>query len=304
MVFLDGVMLEINYEHSPPSEQQQEDPPPQQADNEQNPDEQSLFEELFSQENEIQFVNPKIFFNDDEEPEFILPKIEIQNLTDKISAFLQSKIQIEEASLINPENNQLPADLNITEGETNKVSIKKPTSFQPGKYYFKIRFKIGLNFYNARTEFDWGKKEMSSPPPPAKKLFLSLAGQPIKIKRFPAWYPEKFEPKDNTIINISLTNNKEKAEIIFSGTCQKAYYVILMYGAPDDYEKNPSAFNYNKAFPCQNGSYQYKLNDLPETLAPGVYYFLIAEQNSVGPWQPITAIQPVRLEIKEVLPEL
>jgi hypothetical protein len=132
---------------------------------------------------------------------------------------------------------------------------------------------------------------------PQKYLSFSLEGNPIKSEKDLPWFPGKFKTEgsqENTGINIGISG-QGSSKIILNGACQKDYFVILVFSRPNDYVEDPSRFIYNKAFPCQNGSYSYELNDLSEDIPEGTYYFMVAEEGLTGPWQPITAIQPVRI---------
>jgi hypothetical protein len=118
------------------------------------------------------------------------------------------------------------------------------------------------------------------------------------------WYPEKFKSEEGEANNLGLNlrnaleflpNQVEKQKLVLSGSCQKDYFVILIYTHPDDYIKEPNKFIYNKAFPCQKGSYYYELKDLPENLEDGIYYLMVAQQNRDEPWQPLTVIKPIEI---------
>jgi len=132
---------------------------------------------------------------------------------------------------------------------------------------------------------------------PKKYFSFDLAGDPIATERDLSWFPDKFKigaAGSNADINIAI-NNDDPAKMIFSGACSKTFFVVLGYAKSDDYDKDPAKFVYNKAFSCKNGGYYYELSDLPKDLADGVYYFLVAEEGLTGPWQPITAIQPIKI---------
>ncbi len=140
--------------------------------------------------------------------------------------------------------------------------------------------------------------EQQAPKPkpviPRKRFTPRLEGQPIKTLK----KSELEGTKENTEINVEILpgSEQEESKILLRGACQKKYFVVLMYTNPNDYAEDPALFIYNKAFSCQNGAYQYKLDDLPEQLSAGIYYFLVGEQGETGTWQPITAIQPIRIE--------
>jgi len=148
--------------------------------------------------------------------------------------------------------------------------------------------------------------EPTPPPPipepeivkvPQRYLSFSLEGSPIKTEKDLPWFPEKFktgENKENTEINIGISGG-DSSKIVLSGACSKNYFVILVFAQPNDYVNNPGRFIYNKAFSCQNGGYSHEINDLSKDFPEGAYYFMVAEQGLSGPWQPITAIQPIRI---------
>ncbi len=142
-----------------------------------------------------------------------------------------------------------------------------------------------------------------------KKFFkFSLVDRALKSTKKLDWYSSEVKVEQDNLnndkINIKvispdpLSTNK-KPKLIFSGSCQKKYFVVLAFSRPDDYVNDPGKFVYNKAFLCQNGSYYYELTDLSENLKAGTYYFMIAEQGESGPWQPVSAIQSVNINSTE-----
>jgi hypothetical protein len=57
----------------------------------------------------------------------------------------------------------------------------------------------------------------------------------------------------NTDINIDVGPDSDStaSKIVLQGSCQKKYFVILVYANAEDYDKDPASFIYNKAFLCQ-----------------------------------------------------
>lgn len=140
--------------------------------------------------------------------------------------------------------------------------------------------------------------------PLAGIISFLIEERPLKSKKFLDWQGKKPQIKndqeaENEKIDIEILPKEGGDNIILTGNCQRAYYTVIIYRNADDYEKNPASFIYNKALPCLNGVYQYIVNDLPPNLKEGTYYFLVAEEDETGPWQPITAIQPVKIRISQ-----
>ncbi len=81
-----------------------------------------------------------------------------------------------------------------------------------------------------------------------------------------------------------------------SGICSAKYFVIILYSNKEDYNVNPASYILNKAFDCVAGRYDYSIKDLPNTLADGTYYLLVASQGDTGPWTPITALVPINIK--------
>lgn len=253
----------------------------------------------------INFVNPKNDFKTNEEPEFILPKIKVESFIDKIKMVLWPQNQFEKVTLIGPDNSEVTADIVFNENKENYlIKIKKPVDFQPGKYIFEIKIRCLDKIYTAKAKFNWEEKKIEKKTQekihvPEKRLLFFLDNTPQKTKRLLSWYPKELQTEDageNNEINISVLLNDKESGIILRGNCQKEYYVVLGYRNAEDYEKNPASFIYNKAFPCKSGAYQYELKDLPLNLDNGTYYLLVAQEDRTGPWQPISAVQPVRIE--------
>lgn len=80
-----------------------------------------------------------------------------------------------------------------------------------------------------------------------------------------------------------------------SGTCSNTYFVILLFKNQDDYLRDPKSYIVDKAFPCVNGSFTYRIADLPDALPGGTYYLLVGEEGERGPWAAITDLTEVTI---------
>jgi hypothetical protein len=92
---------------------------------------------------------------------------------------------------------------------------------------------------------------------------------------------------------ISADNSSGVMNI--SGSCEDAYYVVLLYKNQEDYVRDRRSFIFNRAFPCINRSFNYQVEDLPEALESGTYYVLIGSQGETTPWVPITGLTEVEI---------
>ena len=140
---------------------------------------------------------------------------------------------------------------------------------------------------------------------PDEKHTFKLDGSVIATKEKPDWKKSgeekknlKSEKKVSKVPN--LTEDNVNGSLDISGDCVDPYYVVLLYEKQEDYDKNPSSYIFNKAFDCKNGRYNYKLEQLPNSLKDGKYFLLIGGQGDVGSWKPITALIPVTI-IKELI---
>jgi flagellar motor protein MotB len=285
-IYLDALWLEIGYEEIYKTEQLEEQKKKEQK------------KEQLQEEIQVQLIALKQNFKVNEDPEFVLPRIESQDLFATITDIVSPGIRIKQTRLVGPGRKEFVHEASlIQEGEDYKVRIKNSSDFPPGQYSLELKFAEFGQIYKTKTQFTLV---------PLKKFFeFSATKETIETTKKLEWYPERFKPEadnNNAGINIDISSaidseGDEQPKLIFQGACQKEYFVILMFPGPDDYIKDPGKFIYNKAFPCQNGAYAYTLDDLPEGLAEGTYYFLVAEQGLTGPWQPITAIQPIEIRV-------
>ncbi len=133
------------------------------------------------------------------------------------------------------------------------------------------------------------------------KYEVDSSGQALRPILNLNWYPkEKFGEL------VSLNKNKSFSEIevvskdgilSVSGSCQKKYFVLLLYRDQDDYATDPFSAVYNSAFPCGSGVFEQPLANL--NVDSGVYYLLVAEQDD-GLWSPASVIRKVEIDKREV----
>jgi len=93
--------------------------------------------------------------------------------------------------------------------------------------------------------------------------------------------------------------NESKDSLVISGACQKYYFVVLLYKNPDDYKFQPNLSVVNTAEPCQDGRFSYNLKNATEKIPAGDYYLLIAEEDKTGPWIPVSAVMPIKIDFAE-----
>lgn len=118
---------------------------------------------------------------------------------------------------------------------------------------------------------------------PQTKFSFNVRPQKIASKRM----------KKGTV-DQSITQVDTNTGIIsVSGVCNNTYYVILLYKNQNDYTDNPGSYIINKAYDCVSHAYSYAISDLPNNLANGTYYLLVAEMGDSGGWTPITGLTPV-----------
>lgn len=136
---------------------------------------------------------------------------------------------------------------------------------------------------------------------PDPEFTFKVANNSIPTNTKPEWQKTDKEKKAKTVgrqitatPNLLADNNEGRLDI--SGNCVDPYFVILIYTKPEEYDKNPGSYIFNKAFDCVNGKYFYELSQLPETLDDGTHYLLVAGQGNVGSWKPITALIPITIQ--------
>jgi len=289
-IYLDALWLEVGYDETSKTEQLKEEQKKEEPNKEQP-----------QEEIQVQLTALKQNFKVNEDPEFVLPRIETQDLFAMINGAVNPGIEIKQTRLVGPGQKEFVAEVFlIQEGDDYKIKIKNSSDFPPGQYFLELKFEKFGQIYKTKTQFSLASLK--------KVLEFSATRGSIETTKKLEWYPEDFKSDSehnnakNAGINVDISSaidseGNEQPELIFQGACQKEYFVILMFPGPDDYIKDPGKFIYNKAFPCQNGAYFYKLGDLPDGLTEGTYYFLVAEQGLTGPWQPITTIQPIEIRV-------
>jgi len=101
-----------------------------------------------------------------------------------------------------------------------------------------------------------------------------------------------------------LFNGEEKLEL--SDECGAVYYVILLFRQREDYVSAPRSYLVNRAYPCADGHFSYRLTDdgsLPTGL-DGTYYLLVGEEEETGPWRAVSTPIPLQIERKIELQEI
>jgi hypothetical protein len=141
---------------------------------------------------------------------------------------------------------------------------------------------------------------------PTKEYTFEINGSSIATNETPEW-------ADGVDANTATSSDKvseapaisiqEASHILnVSGECSDPYYVVLIYKDAESYNSNPSSYIYNRAYPCENGHYSYALSELPFSLESGTFYLLVAGQGERGPWKPISALLPIGITVKTILP--
>ncbi len=137
---------------------------------------------------------------------------------------------------------------------------------------------------------------------PSKEFTFEIRGETIAAKEETEWSEHGEDgPADSALITDVPALSTIQETLSISGTCDDLYYVILIYRNADDYDKNPSSYIYNRAYPCGNGHFNYDLNELPFNLESGTFYLLVGGQGGKGGWKPISALTPIGITVKEVL---
>ncbi len=140
---------------------------------------------------------------------------------------------------------------------------------------------------------------------PKKEYTFDINGAAIATDAVPDWSspesPKKEEGGEVTVAPVVDLDTPH--ELTVSGECTDAYYVVLIYKDREGYDTNPSSYIYNRAYPCGNGHYSYALSELPFSLESGTFYLLLAGQGNTGPWKPISALLPIGITVKTILPE-
>jgi hypothetical protein len=164
--------------------------------------------------------------------------------------------------LLSPATSTPPQDTT----NTNTSSTPTPPSSPQHRYAFILQ---GTQSIKVGT-LEWGPSGVAS----------SAAATPVGSN---APQPTVSLPAPNTIQ--------------IAGSCNSAYYTILIFPHPDDYRTNPALAIYNEARPCVGGSFSLTIADmdLPSQLPIGTYYLMVADQGKTGPWAPYPELYPIEL---------
>ncbi|MFH0779435.1 MAG: hypothetical protein V1928_01085 [Parcubacteria group bacterium] len=253
----------------------------------------------------IGFKNARAFFYENETPLFQLLKIQSAGIFQKIRMLFQPRMNINELSLAGPDGQDLAGSVILAEQISGyQVKIEKPADFQPGAYSLKVGYESAGQDYLAQADFEWAIRETNQPMEQsnvskATKFSFALEKKTIETKKMLSWHTKKDnsnDPGENKDIEVSVSAKGNGDSLRLQGSCAKKYFVVLVYPHPNDYMNDPTMFVYNKGALCENGSYDYTLNDMPDSLANGTYYLLVGEMGQTGSWTPITAIQPIFVE--------
>jgi hypothetical protein len=141
------------------------------------------------------------------------------------------------------------------------------------------------------------------PPPPVlvKKLTFAVGQESEKTQKVLPWYDsftEKNVKKSTStapVMKPSFAPSANGTSLSVSGSCSMQYFVILLYANATDYLNNPNSFAYNFAGPCTNGSFTYDLSQAPVTIPDGPYYLMVAGENKIGPWVPMSDMQSITI---------
>lgn len=130
---------------------------------------------------------------------------------------------------------------------------------------------------------------------PEAEYVFALSGKSIptksKVKR-----ADGKEMREETVVTaLAPVIDNVHGTVSVSGECANVYYVVLLYKNATDYDANPSSYIVNRAYPCENGSYSYAIDELPSSLANGIYYLLVGEQGERGSWSPITGLTEISI---------
>jgi hypothetical protein len=143
---------------------------------------------------------------------------------------------------------------------------------------------------------------------PKKEYTFEINGSSVATEETPQWSRQKGENgqinSGEKVTDAPAIDIGESSHLLnVSGVCSDPYYVILIYKDSEGYNTNPSSYIYNRAFPCENGRYSYALSELPFSLESGTFYLLVAGQGNKGPWKPISAMIPIGIIVKTILPQ-
>lgn len=129
---------------------------------------------------------------------------------------------------------------------------------------------------------------------PKPEYTFAMTGKRLATKRVVETSDGKERVEDvATSITPQIDNTTGTMRI--AGSCDDAYFVVLLFRNQDDYARDPRSYILNKAFPCENKSFSYAIADLPDALSNGIYYLLVGEQGQTGAWKPITELTEITI---------
>jgi hypothetical protein len=94
--------------------------------------------------------------------------------------------------------------------------------------------------------------------------------------------------------NVAASNDQNSFKV--ESACGDFYYTVIIFRNSDDYIKDPASAVFNRAYPCENGTFSqtFSAQDFPN-LPDGTYYLLTADQGAQGPWTPNAPIREITI---------
>lgn len=132
-----------------------------------------------------------------------------------------------------------------------------------------------------------------------RKLLFSSRGEHTATQVVLPWYDDELKAKmkkqSSQSKDLTIQTTADESSFVVSGTCDHAYYVVLMFRNPKDYINKPNSFVSNSAFPCTNKSFTYDHKVISPEIPEGTYYMLVAGEDETGPWMPMSSIVPITI---------
>ncbi len=201
----------------------------------------------------------------------------------------KKKDNTESIATTTPEGNKEPApDKKIDNEEAGKVTPDPEPITPKVEEEPEVLAVLGPENFNPKPQFKFRLAELKLP---AKKALKHNADKvPVEKNK-----TDKKVNNDNVTTEVVVNTDNDRGVIEVSGACNDKYYVVLLYKNANDYDTNPGSYIVNRAYPCISGSYLYAIDKLPQQLADGTYYLLIAEMGEKGSWVPISSIRPIEI---------
>ena len=123
-----------------------------------------------------------------------------------------------------------------------------------------------------------------APPHPEFRFLAPEAGRDSFLGSLTSIFPKEKEAENASRVRISFDEGGEAISI--SGSCTKAYSVVLVFPVGVDPTIDPTRAIVNRAESCLNGQFQTALRqaEIPSILSEGEYVLIVAEQNEEDSW--------------------